>query len=732
MSRSVVDGLGRTVARRGVRRHGLAGAATTRYDLADRLHIGDRPGRQPDDATPTTWPAGGPPGRTRTPARWTFGYDDAGDQTSATDAAGGVTHTSYDALGPADRAAQRRRHRPGPGPLGVRRARREGTARPQHPDHRRRATGSSDVTGYDGRGRPLGTQWTVPPGVPGLSGTYRVSRGYDPADNVVSVQLPAVGGLPAETVTTRLQQPGPARVDGRPRRVRLGGHLRRPGPTIVARPRDRARAGRPGWRRRGRTTRTSGWPGCRPSPAGPRWSTTSSATTSTGDLTSRTTQLGRALAGVLRLRRARPAHLRLHHHGRGVRRQPARHRRPALRPHLHVHRRTATCRPGWRTAPRTAYTYPTGAGVARPHAPTAVGADRYTWDANGNLTSRTVGRPDRDTRLGRRAAAGRGRRTGGHEQLRLRRRRRRGCCAPRRPGRTLYIAGHEITASPTGAAVTADAQLRLRRQAGRHRAPAPGSTTWSPTSRARSRPACRPAEQLEVARTYTPYGKRRGGGTLDTDRGWIGQVEDDSTSLSYLNARYYDPGIGRFISPDPLYSPAEPQSLNPYSYATNNPVGKSDPSGLYADGISPNGWKQRKATRVAARRVFNTAVKVAATVSRAAATAGASIGRALAAAATAATWLAAAVRAAREHHVRGLREMHKANGNPAFWRGLAKAGSARGLILRGLFAVNADPDFCEPCLPPAVRRNFVKKRTPSQGIEEGKRDGRMGTDRRTI
>lgn len=66
----------------------------------------------------------------------------------------------------------------------------------------------TDVTGYDARSRPTGTTLTVPSGVPGLSGSYAVSQTYDRADHVTSTTYPAVGGLPAETVTTRYNSLG--------------------------------------------------------------------------------------------------------------------------------------------------------------------------------------------------------------------------------------------------------------------------------------------------------------------------------------------------------------------------------------------------------------------------------------------------------------------------------------------------------------------------------------------
>jgi uncharacterized protein RhaS with RHS repeats len=50
--------------------------------------------------------------------------------------------------------------------------------------------------------------------------------------------------------------------------------------------------------------------------------------------------------------------------------------------------------------------------------------------------------------------------------------------------------------------------------------------------------------------------------------------------LYYYGARYYDPQIGRFISPDTIVpDPANPQTLNRYSYCLNNPLKYTDPSG---------------------------------------------------------------------------------------------------------------------------------------------------------
>lgn len=88
---------------------------------------------------------------------------------------------------------------------------------------------------------------------------------------------------------------------------------------------------------------------------------------------------------------------------------------------------------------------------------------------------------------------------------------------------------------------------------------------------------------------YYPYGEARlnqQAGTFNEQKQYIGQVYDANIGLNYLNARYYNANIGRFISQDPIYWVvipellADPQQLNAYSYGRNNPLTWSDPSGL--------------------------------------------------------------------------------------------------------------------------------------------------------
>ncbi len=130
---------------------------------------------------------------------------------------------------------------------------------------------------------------------------------------------------------------------------------------------------------------------------------------------------------------------------------------------------------------------------------------------------------------------------------------------------------------------------------------------------------------------FDPWGQVISGGIAATTRNYTGQ-HLDGTGLLYYNARYYDPGVGRFISADtvvpgnasggmdgvavkPLtvgfhetqflgklnqenqfgfwfqlsdeereqagssWGPTNPQALNRYSYVQTNPLKYTDPTG---------------------------------------------------------------------------------------------------------------------------------------------------------
>ncbi len=98
---------------------------------------------------------------------------------------------------------------------------------------------------------------------------------------------------------------------------------------------------------------------------------------------------------------------------------------------------------------------------------------------------------------------------------------------------------------------------------------------------------------------FTPYGSTfKQTGTYDPRHKFTGKELDASTGLYFYGARYYDPQLGRFTTPDSIVqSPYSPQTLNRYSYCSNNPINYVDPTGhswksfwkKFGDWVSPLG-----------------------------------------------------------------------------------------------------------------------------------------------
>ena len=89
---------------------------------------------------------------------------------------------------------------------------------------------------------------------------------------------------------------------------------------------------------------------------------------------------------------------------------------------------------------------------------------------------------------------------------------------------------------------------------------------------------------------YLRYGDRSGPLTVDENGGpsapesigFMGERGDPDTNLLYLNARWYDPVLGRFPTPD-WWDPNIPGvGANHYAYAGNDPVNLGDRSGQVA------------------------------------------------------------------------------------------------------------------------------------------------------
>ena len=88
--------------------------------------------------------------------------------------------------------------------------------------------------------------------------------------------------------------------------------------------------------------------------------------------------------------------------------------------------------------------------------------------------------------------------------------------------------------------------------------------------------------QVIERREYAPYGHQLTP-AVQNGPGYTGHVQDAATGLVYMQQRYYDPAIGRFLSVDPVGPLSNPiNHFGRYHYANNNPYKYTDPDGRQA------------------------------------------------------------------------------------------------------------------------------------------------------
>jgi len=238
----------------------------------------------------------------------------------------------------------------------------------------------------------------------------------------------------------------------------------------------------------------------------------------------------------------------------------------------------------------TTYAYPSGSQpITRPHAvssrdiPNTSNDDSFSYDANGNMTSRTQNGVtwtqtfDAENRL---VSVSDGTITTQYVYDGS------GSRVKRIVGSTttLYVAGMEIKQVsgtetqrtiyyPAGGAfrviVVSPASNTLYYRHSDHL----GSTSVLSDSTG--------AKVTGSDVVYAPFGVIRAGSESNlTDFGYTGQRHDDNTGgLMYYGARYYLPDVMRFISADTITPGISSQALNRYSYALNRPVNFNDPTG---------------------------------------------------------------------------------------------------------------------------------------------------------
>ena len=86
------------------------------------------------------------------------------------------------------------------------------------------------------------------------------------------------------------------------------------------------------------------------------------------------------------------------------------------------------------------------------------------------------------------------------------------------------------------------------------------------------------AGQVIERKDYEPWGGVIGNPTYN-GVGYTGHLMDGATGLTYMQQRYYDESIGRFLSVDPVLAYSNPGAFNRYKYAANNPYRFTDPDG---------------------------------------------------------------------------------------------------------------------------------------------------------
>ncbi|HXS64574.1 MAG TPA: RHS repeat-associated core domain-containing protein [Streptosporangiaceae bacterium] len=556
---------------------------------------------------------------------WTYAYDLLGDQTSATDPDNGTTTTTYD-------AAQQQ--------TSVTDARGKTSSSTYDADGRKTAlydtTGGApensgdqiaawtydtiakgqltsstsfqngsayteQVTGYAANGQPSGTQTVIPVSQGALAGTYTQTDTYAPNGQLTSYTDSAAGGLPAETVTTGYDNAGnPASLTGTSPYVDSLTY------TNLGQPQQY-------------TMGTTSEPAYLTDTYDPH----------TGSLTRQDTQTGTAQTQVDDLNYAYsnagditseadapagvPADVQCFQYdylnrlvqawaqpATGCAATPSASAEGGPAPYWDTYAyntignltgTTSTTPAGAVTT--TADTYPATTGSARPHAITGqtitapggtTTASSYGYNADGALTSVTgttqnqaltwndTGQLSQDTVT---PAGGTAQNTtytydaGGNLLLTA------------DPGSTtLNLSDEELTLS--GGTVTGTRYYSIGSHSVATRTGSTGVSYLAGDQQGTDSVAISAATLTVTRRYYDPYGNPRGTtpSSFPTgQKGFVGGTSDTTTGLTNLGAREYQPGTGSFISPDPLLNSGDPQNLNAYAYAADNPATESDPTG---------------------------------------------------------------------------------------------------------------------------------------------------------
>jgi RHS repeat-associated protein len=471
---------------------------------------------------------------------------------------------------------------------------------------------STAIGGYDARGRVTGKTVTVPADGTGLDGAYAFTYGYDLADHITRLEYPAAGGLPKETVTQTYTAQGlPAKLTSSLRTYVDSTGFDSYGRLVS---RSYGLTGATGTS----ATRTYSYSDT----DGSGWLKNITASTATGGTTTKVQDdsYSRNNSGeVTALRENQAGQQQCYSYDDLDRLTDAWTQAASTCPstpasdfagpnpyqtsysydqigNLQAVRNTttsgATTRdyhyPGY-SANESTYT----PNTPRPHAVTSVttpnGTDSYAYDNAGQLKARTVGGTTTNlswdplhhintiTNSVGSPLAGYAYDADGNILERT-----------SNSENVLYLEGQELHKASGD---TAPKATRYYSAAGTTVAvrtadgTTSGAVTWLLDDTQASSQIMIDASKGTVSRRrYTPFGAQRSANLpAGMDRGFLGKPEDDTTGLSVLGPRLYDATLARFLTPDPLSTPYNPQTISAYSYAANNPISYSDPTGLGLD-----------------------------------------------------------------------------------------------------------------------------------------------------
>jgi RHS repeat-associated protein len=215
-----------------------------------------------------------------------------------------------------------------------------------------------------------------------------------------------------------------------------------------------------------------------------------------------------------------------------------------------------------------AYTYPKLGSADRPHAPVHVGAEVAHWNDAGQLETLGARALTWDER-GHLASVSEGTTTTRFEYD------SDGVRVVKKGATTTHYptAGYEVKAGVATKSITLGGVAVAERK---------GSvTTWLHTDFVGSVTATSNAKGSVVERMKRrPYGEHFGASAKHlVVPDYIGQQLDEETDLLYLQARYYDPRLGIFLSPDSSDIAGPGVGTNRYAYAGGDPINARDMNG---------------------------------------------------------------------------------------------------------------------------------------------------------